>query len=177
MKAAIFILTCLLAATACNRRLNITKSQDLKQIDSSRNFTDSSRLQLKERELNITRYDDQLLGHIHIPASFLEEPDRLPLFTDSLESTGLKVKTTVTRDSAGNIKIGLEAKAKPVSVSDIKEKQVIEQKAITGKSEVKSTSQQITNNKQVTSTSMPWPIWLLIIILIGIFIKYFSKLF
>ena len=100
-----------------------------------------------------------------------------PIITDSLESAGIKVKTTVTKDSTGNLKIGVHATAKPVLVSDIKEKQYNEQKAIAGASEVKTTSQQSEYTKQVTSTSIPWLIWLLVLIAIAVFIKNISKIF
>jgi hypothetical protein len=177
MKVAPLILLNILVITGCNRKLSITSSQAYKQNDSSINFSDSSRLHIKERSLKITRYGDQLTGNITIPESILKSVSNYSLFSDSLESAGIKLKTTITRDSTGNLKIGLNATAKPVTVKDIKEKQYSDKKAIAGESEIKTTSFQTDYNKQVTSTSTPWLIWLLIIIAIALFAKYILKIF
>jgi hypothetical protein len=177
MKAILIVLLCFLGTSGCNRKLSITNKQNYEQSDSSINYSDSSRLHIKERSIKTTNYGDQLTGNITIPAGILHEVSTLPLLTDSLESSGIKLKTTVTRDSTGNLKIGLNATAKPVTVQDIKEKQYSEKKGIAGKSEIKTTSLQTDYNKQVTSTSMPWLIWLLVFIAIGLLFKYILKLF
>jgi hypothetical protein len=111
---------------------------------------------------NTTNYGDTLKGNLFFAADPVANPTdtnevkpALPVITDSLESSGIKVKVSLT-PVKGGYKASIEAIAKPVGITNTTKQTVTVVSGVSGQAMTKTTSIEKTEKKDTQTEGFPW---------------------
>jgi len=165
------IILSILLLTACARKVHTEKSITTATKDSSYHSVDTSKMVVKVKVTEVTNYGgDSLQGSLYFPVV----DSIMPLFSDSLESNGIKVKVSIQAQKGGGFKANVQANAKPKSTNKTTEINTSGQKGIAASGEVASDTKTKTKAKQTESEGFPWDliIWGIIALLSALFLIY-----
>lgn len=162
----------LLFFTSCTRQAYKSKTTATVKKDSSYKVIDTSKQQDVTRQVQVIDFGDSLTGYIYFP------DDVKRGWVDSLESSGIKIKTMLI-PASGGFKVQINAIAKPKQVVNTTVTTQTKQAGITTTTNVKLQETHTTADKQIKSSRIPfwvYPITLLFLLTVIFFIiKKFKR--
>jgi hypothetical protein len=155
----------LLVLASCSRKVHLNKSTKTYAHDSSATTIDTGKTVTHTNTENTVRFGDTLKGSIqiitHSPSEVFDTAGAMPAVEDTIESNGIKVKTSVTKNKNG-YRVAFTAIAKPVEVVSKASTEVVEQKAQSIKVDVHTDSTSVIKEKETESESDAWKFYVLL---------------
>lgn len=165
----------LLLLSACNRHVSKGKTETHNKEQKTIAVSDTGKIKTEATSESTTRYGDSLSGSLYFSDSPAPQANTNSAeLSDSIESTGIKVKVTLTRTLDG-IKAKIDAVAKPVLKTDKATLKKEESKGLSGIANTTSEGSNAHSEKEVTNEAELFE-WFLLILLIALFVwRIFKK--